>query len=187
MLEKKLKQLIVVTGTSGSGKTTLVHLLLERYPELEFSVSVTTRKPRIGEIEGKDYYFVSQSEFKEMIIKEQILQWVKFADNYYGTPRNTVENQIKQGKKVVMITEMEGMRKTKQIFPDTLSIFIMPPSLEVLKERIQRRKQDSCESIKKRLETAKIEIQFANECDKIIINDNLDKAIDNLQKIIFDE
>lgn len=178
-------RLIVLTGPSGVGKGTLLRRLHQRYPELYFSISVTTRFPRQKEIHGKDYYFVSRSDFEQMIASSELLEWAEFAGNYYGTPRELVEKQISQGKCVLLEIELQGARKIYQIFPQALRIFIQPPSLKELEQRLRGRGQESEEVIARRLCRAKEEIKAASEFDFQITNDNIEAALKQLEVILF--
>jgi guanylate kinase len=178
-------KLIVITGPSGVGKGTLVKLLLQKYPELSLSISATTRQPRIGEIEGKDYYFLSVEEFKTMIDQGAFLEWAQYALNYYGTPRHQVETQIQAGKNIILEIEVVGANLIKQNFPDALRIFILPPSVEELEKRLRGRGNDPEEAILKRLNRAKEELAVSDEFDLKIVNDDLEIALQNLEKAIF--
>jgi guanylate kinase len=178
-------KLIVITGPSGVGKGTIVRSLLKRHPELYLSISATTRKPRPGEIDGKDYYFVSKSQFETMIAQGELLEWAKYADNYYGTPKLRVEEQIKLGKLVLLEIELIGARAIAKIFPDALRIMILPPSLAELERRIRQRGKDSESAIIRRLTRAKEEIAAKQEFDTCIINDDLNATIREIEKIIF--
>jgi guanylate kinase len=183
--QSKISQLIILTGTSGAGKSTLLKLLCERHPELWVSISFTTRAPRPGEIDGREYYFIDRVKFEQMIANEEFLEWTEFADNYYGTPRLPVEQQIQMDQRVLLQLELDGTRKIKSIFPDSLSIFIMPPSLEVIEQRLRNRGHDSLDAIQKRLNLAALEILAAGECDVIIVNDNLQQALNYLETAVF--
>jgi guanylate kinase len=178
-------RLIILTGPSGVGKGTLVRSLLQRHPELYFSRSVTTRSPRVGEIEGQHYFFVSCRQFKQMIDKDELLEWAEFAGNYYGTPRQPVEEQIAQGKSVLLEIELEGARKIHQKFPLALRIFILPPSLKELEQRLRHRGQDSEAAIARRLNRAQAEIQAADEFDIRIINDDFEAALNCIEAVLF--
>jgi guanylate kinase len=174
-------ELIVLTGPSGVGKGTLMRTLLERHPELYYSVSMTTRKPRPGEIEGKHYYFTDRSKFEQLVARGDFLEWAEFAGNYYGTPRQAVLNQIKSGKCVVLEIELEGARKIRDSFPSAKSIFILPPSLTELENRIRGRGQDPEDAIVRRLHRAEEEIQAANEFDIQIVNDDFETALHSIE------
>ena len=178
-------KLIVLIGPSGVGKGTLVRSLLARHPDIILSISVTTRAPRVGEIDGKDYYFVSLDQFQEMVENGALLEWAKFANNCYGTPKQAVEEQINLGKSVLLEIELEGARQIRQSFPQALTIFILPPSWEELERRLRSRAQDSESAINLRLERAKTEIAAAGEFDYQVINDDLETTITQLENLIF--
>ena len=180
-----LGRLIVLTGPSGVGKGTLMRSLLERYPELYYSVSVTTRSPRSGEIDGKNYYFISRNKFEQLVAQGEFLEWAEFAGNYYGTPREAVVNQIRAGKTVVLEIELEGARQIRASFPSALSIFILPPSFEELEQRIRNRGQDSEEAIARRLQCAQEEIKAAEEFDIQIVNDDFETAVNAIAAALF--
>ncbi len=179
-------KLIVLTGPSGVGKGTLLRSLLQRHPELYLSISATTRLPRPGEVDGRDYYFVSRSQFEQMIAQSQLLEWAEYTGNYYGTPRQPVENQIRQGKLVVLEIELKGARQVRQTVPEALQIFIMPPSVSELERRIRNRGQDSEAAIARRLARAREEINAANEFDIQIVNDNFDEALARIETALFE-
>lgn len=178
-------RLIVLTGPSGVGKGTLVRSLLQTHPELYLSVSVTTRSPRPGEINGKHYYFVSREQFDLMIAQEQLLEWAQFAGNCYGTPRQQVEEKIQQGKSVLLEIELEGARQIRTSFPQAMRIFILPPSMQELEQRLRGRGQDSEEAIARRLRRAEEEINAAGEFDFKIVNDNFETALKDIEAALF--
>ncbi len=177
-------KLIVLTGPSGVGKGTLLSSLLQRHPELVLSVSVTTRSPRPGEVEGKSYFFVDRDKFEQMIETEELLEWAEYAGNFYGTPSIPVIQNIKQGKSVVLEIELQGARQIQQTFPDALRIFILPPSTAELAKRLRGRAQDSEEAIAKRLKRATEELEAAEEFDLQLVNDNLEDTLQNLEAIL---
>ncbi|MBW4522795.1 MAG: guanylate kinase [Scytolyngbya sp. HA4215-MV1] len=174
-------RLIVLTGPSGVGKGTIVKALLQHHPDLYLSVSVTTRAPRVGELDGKNYYFVNRSQFERMVANGELLEWAEFAGNYYGTPRLSVEQQIQQGRCVLLEIELEGARQIRRTFPSALRIFILPPSMAELEHRLRSRGQDSDTAIVRRLQRAQAEIDAANEFDIQIVNDDLEKALRHVE------
>lgn len=178
-------KLIVVTGPSGVGKGTLVGLLIARHPQLHLSISATTRKPRPGEKDAKDYYFVSQEQFQAMIESDRLLEWAEYAGNYYGTLRSKVEEQIHSGKQVILEIEVVGARQVKQTYPDALLLFICPPSMQELEQRLRGRGNDSEAAITKRLEQAKVELAASNEYDQKIVNNDLETALKEIEAAIF--
>lgn len=178
-------ELIVITGPSGVGKGTLVKLLLAHHPELSVSTSATTRAPREGEVEGKDYYFLSPETFETMIENGEFLEWAKYTGNYYGTPKKAVEEQLQAGKKVILEIEVVGARKVQESFPEATRIFILPPSLTVLEQRLEKRGKDDPKAIEQRLAEAKTEIAAAEKFDYAIVNDDIDRSLIELEKIIF--
>jgi guanylate kinase len=167
------------------GKGTLMRSLLKRHPELYFSVSVTTRSPRPGEVEGKHYYFTSRGEFEQMVADGELLEWAEFAGNYYGTPRRPVEQQIQQGRWVILEIELQGARQIRQTFPEAMQLFILPPSLGELEQRLRGRGQDPEEAIARRLLRARAEIDAANEFDLRVVNDDLEKALEQIEAALF--
>lgn len=178
-------QLIVFTGPSGVGKGTLLRLLLARHPELYLSTSATTRAPRPGEVHGQHYYFLSREEFQQLIAADELLEWAEFAGNFYGTPRQAVEDRIQQGDWVVLEIELEGARQVRESFPQALQIFVLPPSLSELESRIRQRGQDNDDAIARRLQRAEVEIAAAHEFDIQITNDSLETALKSLEAALF--
>ncbi len=177
-------RLIVLTGPSGVGKGTLLKALLAKHPELYLSISATTRLPRAGEVDGIDYYFYARDRFEEMIQTGELLEWAEFAGNYYGTPIAPVQAQVALDRSVILEIELAGARQVAQIFPTALRIFILPPDLTTLETRIRDRATDSPEAIFRRLEQAQVEIAAKNEFDNQIVNDNLQTALDELDKLV---
>ncbi len=180
-------KLIVLIGPSGVGKGTLMRLLLSRHPELNYSISATTRPPRLGEVDGKDYYFISRSKFQQLIEEGEFLEWAEFAGNLYGTPRKPAINLMESGKSVLLEIELEGARQIRAAFPELLSIFILPPSFNELEKRIRGRKKDTEDAISRRLKRAKEEIDSADEFDLQIVNDDLETAIHDIEVAIFSD
>ena len=177
-------RLIVLTGPSGVGKGTLVRSLLPRHQQLYLSISATTRSPRAGEVDGEHYYFVSRSDFEQMIVQNQLLEWAEFAGNCYGTPRLPIEQQIAQGKSILLEIELEGARQIRQSFPSALRIFILPPSFAELEKRLRDRRQDPDEAISRRLQRAQIEVDAASEFDLQIVNDDFESALNFIEAAI---
>ncbi|NER32591.1 MAG: guanylate kinase [Oscillatoria sp. SIO1A7] len=177
-------RLIVITGPSGVGKGTLLRSLLMRQSELHLSISATTRSPRPGEVEGKNYYFIDRQTFTEMVAAEELLEWAEFAGNCYGTPRGPVEELLASGKSVVLEIELEGARQVRKTFPEALQIFILPPSMEELEKRLRGRDQDSEAAISRRLQRAREEIAAASEFDVQIINDDLERALEEIEAVL---
>ncbi|CAN1213609.1 guanylate kinase [Tumidithrix helvetica PCC 7403] len=179
-------QLIVVTGPSGVGKGTLLQILCDRHQgKILFSISVTTRQPRVGEVDGREYFFWTRQKFEQSRAEGEFLEWAEYAGNLYGTPRRAIEDWIALGQIVLLEIELEGARQVAQTFPSAKRIFIAPPSMEVLEQRLRQRSTDSDEAIAKRLEHARKEVAAAPEFDQIIINDNLEDALQQLEKAIF--
>ncbi len=179
-------KLVVVTGPSGVGKGTLLKILSDRYPgRLLFSISATTRRPRAGEIDGREYFFWSRQQFEQERDAGAFLEWAEYAGNLYGTPRQAIEEWIALGQTVILEIELEGARQVAKSFPEAKKIFIAPPSIDILAQRLRQRNQDDDVSIMKRLKHAEIEIAAAEEFDLIVINDDLEKALKELAKEIF--
>ncbi len=178
-------RLIVLTGPSGVGKGTLLKSLLQRHPELKLSISATTRSPRDGEEDGVNYYFITRQKFDLMVSADEFIEWAEFANNCYGTPRRAVEEQLESSDWVILEIELDGARQIRQSFPEAYRIFILPPSIEELENRIRGRGQDSDDAIDRRLQRAKAEIDAANEFDVQIINDEFNVAVDRLELTLF--
>ena len=177
--------LIVISGPSGVGKGTVRKALFEREGhDLTYSISMTTRKPREGEVNGEDYYFVSYEEFERQIAIGNLLEYAKFVGNYYGTPYDKIEEQLNKGHEVVLEIEVQGAMQVKEKMPDAVFIFIAPPSYKALSDRLHRRGTESEEVIKERLEKAEREIGIAPHYDYIVINDDVDNAADRIMAII---
>ncbi|MEO0430921.1 MAG: guanylate kinase [Cyanobacteria bacterium J06656_5] len=177
-------RLIVFTGPSGVGKGTLLHRLLAQHPDIQLSISATTRQPRAGEEDGKHYYFVSRADFEAMVEAKQLLEWAEFAGNYYGTPRQPLDAMVARGHVVILEIELDGARQVRDTLPSAEQIFVLPPSLEELETRIRERGQDSDAAISKRLARAHVEIAAAAEFDHQIINDDLDLALTELEQLV---
>lgn len=174
--ETKRGQVFIVSGPSGSGKSTLLREVFARRDNLFFSVSATTRAPREGETDGVEYFFLTREAFEKLIEEDTLLEHAEYAGNYYGTPLRPVEEKLEAGCDVVMDIEVQGAAQVKTKMPEAISIFIMPPSLEILENRLRSRGTDSEEKILKRLDTAKREMLLAPNYDHIVINDTIERA-----------
>ena len=181
---KNLKKLIIITGPSGVGKGTVVKELLDRNKDIWLSISATTRNPRIGEKNGENYYFISDERFKDMIDKKEFLEWAQFAGNYYGTPLSTVNEKIEKGFIVLLEIEVEGAKQIKEKFPESLSIFLLPPSKAELEKRIRNRGTEKEEAIDRRLSRANYEIASSDEFDFVLTNHDVDETVKGVFKII---
>jgi guanylate kinase len=177
-------KLIVLTGPSGVGKGTILKALLAKHPELYLSISATTRAPREGEVDGVHYYFYSRDRFEQTIAAGALLEWAEFAGNYYGTPLEPVQAQLDLGRSIILEIELAGARQVAKIFPDAVRIFILPPDLQTLETRIRERGTDSPEAILRRLKQAKVEIAAQSEFDYQIVNDDLETALEELDRLV---
>lgn len=179
--------LIVISGPSGAGKGTLCNLIKKEFPNIYYSISATTRSPRQGERHGVDYLFMSKEEFLELRDANGFLEWAEVYGNYYGTPRSKVEENIAQGRDVILEIDIQGALHVKKQYPEGVFIFIVPPSIKELKRRIETRGQDSPEDISKRLKSAHTELAYVSEYDYVIVNDKIEAAIAKLKSIIIAE
>ena len=176
--------LYVVSAPSGGGKTSLIKALLERDDRVALSISHTTRPPRPGEKDGVHYHFVSEETFEELVDRGAFLEHARVFDHRYGTGREGVERQLASGFDVLLDIDWQGARQIRSSFPDCRSIFIIPPSMEVLRQRLKRRGQDASETIDRRMRDARAEISHWNEFDFVIVNDDFERALADLQSII---
>ena len=176
--------LLVVSGPSGAGKGTICSLLRKALPELAYSVSVTTRQPREGEVDGKDYFFKTVAQVKDMIFRGELLEYAQVYGNYYGTPKPYVQQLLNEGKDVLLEIDIQGALQIKKVFPDGVFIFVVPPSLEELRARIYKRGKDTEEVIEKRLKAATGELGYAGEYDYIIVNDVAEKAMQRVLTLL---
>ena len=180
-------KLIVISGPSGAGKSTVVFKAIEGREDVCFSTSVTTRKPRPGEVDGREYFFVDPDRFKEMVENDELLEHAEYVANSYGTPRAYVEEKLEAGLNVLLDIEVQGARQVHEKMPDAVKIFIIPPSLETLEKRLKGRGTDTERAIEARLIRARKEYQEADFYDYLIINDDADKAAKELSAIILAE
>ena len=177
-------RLTVLTGPSGVGKGTLVKQLLERHPKIWLSVSATTREPREGELEGQSYFFQSREQFDQLVTEGGFLEWAEFAGNRYGTPRRPVEEQLHSGRPVLLEIELEGARQVRRSFANGFQIFLAPPSFEELERRIRGRGTDAEAAIQRRLQRARQELQAQGEFDSVVVNDSIDRALAELERLM---
>ena len=176
--------LIVVSGFAGSGKGTLMKRLTGDYDNYSLSVSMTTRKPRPGEVDGREYFFVTKEEFERKIDDGGLIEYAAYVENYYGTPREYVEEQIAEGKDVVLEIETQGALKVKERFPDSILIFVLPPSVEELYKRLKNRGTETEDVIRKRMSRAAKEADTIEKYDYIVINDKVDECVKKLHGFI---
>ena len=176
--------LVVVSGFSGAGKGTLMKELLSRYDNYALSISATTRSPREGEVDGKEYFFVSRERFETMIEQDELIEYADYVGNYYGTPKAYVADQMEAGKDVVLEIEMQGALKVKAKFPETLLIFVTPPSAAILHRRLKARGTETEEVIAKRMSRAVEESQDMHRYDYLLINDDLDTCVREMHELI---
>lgn len=181
---KKKGLLVVVSGFSGSGKDSLVKLLMENHDEYVLSISMTTRKKRDNEEEGKDYFFSSIDKFEKLISEDAFLEYAKYADNYYGTPKKFVEEKLAKGKNVILIIEVQGAVQIKKKFPEALLLFITTPDAHELKMRLEKRGTESEGEVKKRLKRAVDEAKYMSSYEYIIVNDDLEASSSKLHEIV---
>lgn len=176
--------LIVVSGPSAAGKGTVCRELLNCQPDLVFSVSATTRPPRPGEVDGKNYYFISREEFERMVAAGEMLEWAEVYGNFYGTPRKAVVEWLDQGRDVLLEIDIQGARQVRRQFPRGVFIFLMPPSLAELERRIRERGTESEEAVQRRLASAAAEIAACREYDYVVVNDRVEDAVAKIRAII---
>jgi guanylate kinase len=181
-------KVFVITGPSGVGKGTLIERLLERIPELELSTSATTREPRTGELDGRDYHFLSPEEFRRRLEAGEFLEHASYSGNYYGTLRSEVEQRVERCHSVVLEIEVQGARQVRDALGDeAVLIFIAPPDEAVLRERLETRGTDSQEAIEQRLRTAEVELAARSEFPLEVVNDDLQKAASELEALVRDQ
>ena len=176
--------LVVVSGFSGAGKGTLMKELLKRYDNYALSISATTRAPREGETDGKEYFFVTKEQFEKMRDERKLIEYAQYVNNYYGTPKEYVEQKMAEGKDVILEIEIQGALKVKEKYPDTLLMFVTPPSAQVLKDRLVGRGTETAEVIDSRMKRAVEESQGVEKYDYLVINDDLERCAKEMHSII---
>jgi guanylate kinase len=183
----KRGKLFVISGPSGAGKSTIVKGLLELAPDLVLSISATSRPPRAGEVNGKDYFFLTREEFLKRIQEGYFLEWAEVHGNLYGTPADFVLKNLKKGNSVILEIDVQGALKVKEKFPEAVLIFIEPPNFEELRERLEKRRSEDEKTLKLRLENARYEMALAKYYNYRVINNDLDESIKKVLQIIREE
>lgn len=186
-MNQKRGILIVVSGFSGAGKGTLMKRLLDTYDNYALSVSATTRSPRPGEVDGREYFFKNVDEFEKMIAQDELIEYAKYVNNYYGTPKEYVMRQLDDGKDVILEIEIQGALKVKEKYPDTLLLFVTPPSAKELKERLVGRGTETMDVIESRMKRAAEESEGVEAYDYLIINDDLETCVKEMHQVIQSE
>ena len=181
--------LVVVSGFSGAGKGTVMHRLLEKYENYALSVSVTTRAPRPGEEDGREYFFRTREEFEKLIREDALIEYAQYVENYYGTPRSYVEEKLEEGKDVILEIEIQGAQKIKEKIPEAILVFVTPPSMEELKSRLIGRGTETMDVIKGRLQRAAQESEGMDQYEYLLVNekDKVEECVDRLHQIIQNE
>ncbi|MBP5426852.1 MAG: guanylate kinase [Clostridiales bacterium] len=179
--------LVVVSGSSGVGKGTILRKLVKDNENIKFAISATTRKPRPGEVDGVDYFFKTEEEFRAMMENDELVEWVNYCGNFYGKSKKYIEEMSKAGYDLVVEVEVEGAKNVKKVYPDSISVFILPPSFEDLERRLRDRGTESEESIQRRLKRARDEQKEVQNYDYTVVNDEIDNVIGFIIKIINDK
>jgi len=176
--------MLMVVAPSGAGKSSLVNALLEKDPDIGLSVSFTTRAPRPGEVNGREYNFLSEQEFLKRKDAGDFLEWANVHGNYYGTSKSWIESQMKNGKDVILEIDWQGARQVQRLIPEAIWIFILPPSIQTLEDRLRKRAQDDEATIQKRVAAAKDELAHVAEANYLVVNDNFEQALSDLNQVV---
>ena len=183
MIKKGL--LIIISGFSGTGKGTAIKKLLELYPnDYCLSISATTRNPREGEVHGREYFFKTKEDFEEMIMKQELIEYTQYVDNYYGTPKEYVEDQMDAGHNIILEIEIDGALNVKKLYPDALLIFLLPPSIKELEKRLRERGTESEDVIADRIKRTSEESKVIREYDYVVVNDTIDDCVSTIHNIV---
>lgn len=182
--EHNNSRIIVISSPSGGGKTSIVKNILKEFPEIIFSVSATTRPKRNNEVDGVDYFFISEKEFLEKIEKDEFIEWERFYDYYYGTPKELINKTLQSNKSILLELDVKGALSVKKLYPESITIFIDVPSFDELVKRLQSRKTESETDLKKRIERAKMELSYKDKFDYIFINKDLNEVTDEVKNLL---
>ena len=177
-------KLLVISGLSAAGKGTIAKELVDRFDNFVLSVSATTREKRGNEVDGKDYFFISKEKFDDMISNDEFLEYAKYVNNYYGTPKKYVEEMIKNGKNVILEIEMQGALQVKKIYDKAVLVFFLPKDAKTQRERLISRKRETLEQIEERIKQAIVDAEYAIHYDYVLVNENIDDSIKDMQEIV---
>ncbi len=180
-------KLFVLSGPSGVGKGTILARLFVDFHDIEYSVSATTRQARAGEVQGENYYFLSEEEFFQLVENDQLIEWANVHNNYYGTPKEYVDKTLKKGQDIILEIDIQGAKQVRENYPDAVFIFLLPPSLQELEQRLEQRGSEDKRNKKIRLRNAREEMQEKQKYDYVIINDRIEETVDQLRSIIIAE
>lgn len=176
--------LILLSAPSGTGKGAVIKKLIEKDDNIKYSISATTRSPRCNEVDGVNYFFVSREEFEKMIINKELIEWDEYVGNYYGTPKKFIEKMTAEGKDVILEITVEGALNVKEMWPDSVMIFLLPPNMEELRKRISGRNTENESTINKRMQKAESELEYVSHYEYVVINDDLEIAVEEVHGIV---